>query len=186
MDLGIGGGEVGLFLGYDQYFSNNWVLGIEGGAQWRSLSGVVNAFSSAPNLIFSTNMQIQLKSECSYDVALRFGHKVYENSLWYVKAGAQFTLFKLNTLNNQTNTMTNVSSTGAPLANKKAYRTGALGGVGVEIPVTSHCSLGAEYTYTAYQAITANSVSNLGNGDFIKVKIRPYENQLVARILLKM
>lgn len=185
-DLGIDGGEVGLFLGYDHYFPSNWAVGIEGGAQWAALSGEINTLSSAPALNLASNMKTRLKLDWSFDVALRLGYKVYEHSLWYVKVGAQFTHFKINIQNLQTNKQINITNTAAPLAGKSKYYTGLLTGLGAEIPLTSCFSLGAEYNFTWYQRIPISKVSNNGNGDFIKVRIYPYENQVVARLIWKL
>lgn len=184
-DLGIDGGEIGLFLGYDHYFVHNWVLGIEGGAQWTSLSGNVSAFSSSPALISASNLKIRLNSEWSFDVAVRLGHKVYDRSLWYVKAGAQFTRFKFTTQDLQTNTLINLTNTGAPFARSNKYYAGLLTGLGVEVPISCNLSLGAEYNFTLYQRVSDSKVATNGSGDFIKASIRPHESRILARIILK-
>jgi opacity protein-like surface antigen len=185
IDFSMDGGEVGLFVGYDHYFQNNWVLGVEGGGQWTSLSGEVKEFASTPVLTAASNMKIRVKSDSSFDVALRLGHKVHDRSLWYVKLGTQFTRFKVNVQNTQVNTLLNLVNTGAPTAERNKYNTGLLTGLGAEIPISRHCSVGAEYNFTMYQRINLNRTSNSGNGDFIRFSMRPIESQIVARVMWK-
>lgn len=180
--LGADGGEIGLFLGYDRYFPNKWMLGIEGGAQWTDLSGKTSAFVNT-NDGRSVAFKTRLKSDWSYDIALRLGRKVYECSMWYVKAGAQFTHFKTST--NNLVTVNGVTNTLARDSHKKKYRTGFLTGFGVEVPVACHWSLGAEYNFTWYQRVTASRAATNGTTDFVKARVRPYENQLVARLIWK-
>jgi opacity protein-like surface antigen len=187
--VGIDGGEIGLFLGYDRYFPNCWMLGIEGGAQWRNLSGKSNASLNSPANAASLAWNSRIKSDWSYDIAFRLGRKVYDCSLWYVKAGAQFTHFKSKTSATFTNTATGAVTTatggnGNGHGHKK-YRTGFLTGLGVEIPVACHWSLGAEYNFTWYQKTSINRIATNGTNDFVKQSIRPYENQLVARVIWK-
>lgn len=62
-DLSIDGSGIGLFLGYDHYFPNKWVLGIEGGAQWANLSGEINGTYSIPNQNAISNIKTRLQSD---------------------------------------------------------------------------------------------------------------------------
>jgi opacity protein-like surface antigen len=186
------GGEVGLFLGYDHYFPNKWVLGLEGGAQWTDLTGKATTFSSVGSAVVggvvlpaaTISQRTRLKSDWSFDVAVRLGHKIFECSTFYVKAGAQFTHFKLRTNSIQTNLATGATNRGAPHAHHKKYRTGFLAGAGVEVPVICHLSLGAEYNFTWYQRISTRRNSRI-NSDFIRAKVRPYESQFIAKVIWK-
>jgi opacity protein-like surface antigen len=176
-NLGADGGLIGLFLGYDRYFPNCWMLGIEGAAQWTDISGKTSSFTDIPAQGLSTSWRSRFKTDWSYDVALRLGRKVYDCSLWYVKAGAQFTHFKLKA----SRTVNNTTVEGS----KSKYRTGFLAGLGVEVPVACHWSLGAEYNFTYYQRISASRTTTNGTGDFVNGRIRPYSNTVLARVIWK-
>jgi opacity protein-like surface antigen len=182
-DMVSDGGEIGVFLGYDHYYSHEGLVGFEAGAQWRNVSGETITFINAPAVNAAVNTKLRLQSDWSFDFAIRLGHKVYEKSLWYVKAGVQISRFSMSAQNTQTNTLTGLSNTSAPTANKNRNRSGVLGGLGVEIPVNNHISVGAEYNFTWYQNLTVSKLSSDGNGDFINARLRPYENSLVARVL---
>ena len=112
---------------------------------------------------------------------MRLGHKVYDCAMWYVKAGAQFTQFKLQSYNS-------VSTLGVSrelYSNKHRFRSGLLGGLGVEVPVACHWSLGAEYNFTYYQRVSTSRKATNATNDFLKSRIRPYHSSLLARVIWK-
>lgn len=179
--LGIDGGEFGLFFGYDRYFPKwcMWLLGIEAGIQLSNLSAKAHTDFSTPGVLISSTKS-RLKSDRSIDVALRFGHKIYDCSLLYVKAGSQITHFKLDTITH--NTAANAFNEAS--AKKHKNQAGFLFGVGMEIPVLCHWSFGAEYIFNWYKTISGSRRSDL-SGDFARVQVRPYANQLIARVIWK-
>ena len=169
--IGADGGLAGVFVGYDFYFPSNWVVGLEGGAAWTNLAGKSTSFVSIPGV--NGSWHTRLKTEWSYDVAARIGHRMYSCALWYLKAGAQFTSFKLRLADNL-----NFSR-----VREHKFRIGLLGGLGFEIPVNCHLSVGTEYNFTYYQRVS-NSYT-FRNGDRVKTRIRPYSNAITARLIWK-
>jgi high affinity Mn2+ porin len=187
-DIGADGGQIGLFLGYDRIFPNKWLLGLEAGAQWTDISGKSRTSFTVPRTgtfpgvsVFS---RTRFKSDWSYDLAVRLGRKVYECSLWYVKLGAQWTHFKLRSHDHVRNLTTGASSSGRHNKRHK-YRTGFLAGAGVEVPVACHWSLGAEYNFTWYQRVSSHRRDGNGTNDFGRARIRPYQNQILARVIFR-
>lgn len=171
-DLGFDGGLVGLFLGYDYYFCNKWVLGLEGSVKWTDFEGK-NRVSDSEGFAFSKH-----KTKDSYTIALRLGHTFIRDCLLvYGKAGAEFTRLHLKS---------GLGTPGLLLAHakKNKVRSGYLLGAGFETPFHACWTWGAEYTFSQYQRVKASNTFTTVDGvtHTFHTRVRPYINQFMIKI----
>jgi opacity protein-like surface antigen len=185
-DLGGDGGFGRFFLGYDFVMKNGFVLGLELGAAASNIKGTkAQVFLNNPA---QGNDPLELKAKDTFDAALRIGFVVRNAFTPYIKLGAESTKFQLR----QTS-----GSAAAPAPNNLADATtnkrltGFLVGAGVEVPVTRMFHVGAEYTYSHFNSVTATSSNPLfvqGGavvGATESASAKPRMHRITARLMLK-
>lgn len=178
-DFGVDGGLIGLALGYDWHFRNKMVLGIEGGASWANLKGNNNSGGATFGGIRGVVQNTSLKAREVFDLSVRIGRVFHQSFLGYGKVGAEWTKWKLSTRTD----LLDGNGNAIPAASTHKYRTAWLLGLGFEVPVTAHFSMGAEYTYSYYNKISASKTGAAPG--LVSAKVRPYSNKLLARLIWK-
>jgi opacity protein-like surface antigen len=171
-DLAFDGGLIGLFLGYDHYFCQHWMLGLEGTAKWTGAEGKSRThFDDGAGTTHA--LHSKFKTEDSYGVNLRLGRRVLKDCvLIYGTAGAEWTRFKFRT---------NWDDNAIRIAHgkKDKFRTGWALGAGLDIPFCDCWTAGFLYKFTQYQRVRHGH--NL-NGNDLRGKVRPYTNTLALRV----
>jgi opacity protein-like surface antigen len=177
-------GLLGALLGFDYYFDNHYMLGLEAAAKLTFLK--TKQDMSASNRTAGLNPatfsggSFHVKSKESYEVALRFGKLICDCVLPYVKVGADFTKFKT-----KLETESQIITTGFESFEKKhkqKIRPGILVGLGFELPLCGCYTFGGEVVHTQYKSIHT-SFATATNA--MKSKIRLYSTALTARVTYK-
>ncbi len=138
-----GGGFFGGTAGYNYQLSNNFVVGIEGDADWANISSSVVG-GTLCGATFTCNMNDRFLGS----IRGRVGYAA-NNWLFYATGGAGFSEFKYRTF-----TTTTGVDFGAP------YNTSPVGwvvGGGVEYGITLNWSVKGEYSYYGFKAQQAPS-----------------------------
>lgn len=186
-DLGGDGGFGRFFLGYDFVMKNGFVLGLELGAAASNIKGTKgNVFLQAPGIAPDP---LELKAKDTFDAALRIGFVVRNAFTPYLKIGAESTKFQLR--------QTSIAQGGVGAANTLADATtnkrltGFLIGAGVEVPVTRMFHVGAEYTYSHFNSVTATASNpafvdgGVVVGATESATAKPRMHRITARLMLK-
>lgn len=187
VDLGGDGGFGRFFLGYDFVMKNGFVLGLELGAAASNIKAnkgnslIINPVNGADPL--------ELKAKDTFDAALRIGFVVRNAFTPYIKVGAESTKFQLR----QTSVISPAAVAPNTLADATTNKrlTGFLIGAGVEVPVTRMFHVGAEYTYSHFNSVTATSTNPLfQNGAAVvgateSATAKPRMHRITARLMLK-
>ncbi|ARN84345.1 outer membrane protein [Candidatus Nucleicultrix amoebiphila] len=168
-----GEGALGrVFIGYDHINKSGFMIGFEMGGEFSNINGTTQPETA---LLIEN---VSLKTENTFDIALRLGYAVKKAFIPYFKFGMDNTSFK----------MSNRYSIGQLVNNEVKKRlTGIVAGVGAEVPVSTSISLGAEYSYSYFLAKIVNTQRDPANPTqtFQTNNTRPRINKIVARMMVK-
>lgn len=178
-DLGGDGGFGRFFLGYDFVMKNGFVLGLEVGAAASNIKGTSNRRINTGAAIAADPLEVKTKD--TFDAALRIGFVVRNAFIPYLKVGAESTKFQVR----QTSPAPLPAGLADATTNKRL--TGFLIGAGVEVPVTRMFHVGAEYTYSHFNSVTATSVTPAAavNQRRLEASAKPRLHRITARLILK-
>lgn len=144
------GATVGVTLGYDASVFENFVIGAEvAGSYSTTRNRQVATFSSSP----TTPVNIEYKSNFTYEATVRFGMKVGDSTLLYARGG--YANRKLNAT---------VSTTGVVSALTSGNSGGWLVGAGVEHAFGPKLSGRLEYRYIKFEGPSSRQQVVFGLG----------------------
>lgn len=144
----------GVAFGYTKMLQNKYVLGIEGRANFESISPKLTDISSNtnPNGLFSSISYVSAQLKNDVSLLLKAGITPASTSLIYVVAGPTFGKFDIHTSQMFQQSIQGVpfNATGAATSSRSSYQTGLLGGLGFEYLLTANASASLEYSYVCY------------------------------------
>jgi opacity protein-like surface antigen len=183
-DLAANVGFLGALLGYDYYFEDQFMLGLEADIKWTSFksnhqAGLTNIGTGVnPSTLTATIFHV--KSRESYEIAARFGKLICDCVLPYAKIGVDFTKFKTRVFSGSALATNGLNSLEQP--NKHKFRPGLMLGLGFEMPLYDCYTLGGELVHTQFKKIHM-SIANGANS--INSRVRFYSTSLAARVTYK-
>ncbi len=134
----------GLGIGYSQKLAPQFVMAIEGTANWDNTD--VSTTVTANNGTVGLNNKIETKLKNDFAILLKPGLLLDRNTLVYGMIGPRWgnveTIYNAN--------FTTTTAVFNPIFRNSTYKLGVTAGLGIQRDIDCHLSLAAEYAYTYY------------------------------------
>ncbi len=160
LDLGKGGFNANIFVGYGKTLKRSYYLG---GELFGNYFTPKATGSYTEKTIYGTEHKTydSVENRYSFGGDLRAGYLVSPRTMLYILFGLDYAKFKVNS---ETNTLLD-PNTFAINNNFSKWKLGYMPGVGIETGLTDHLSIRAQGTYTYFPSFSHSNTKDFVNPD---------------------